>query len=338
MAHNIMEYDRPMFAEVGAWHPLGIIVKAATTLDEALELARLNWLVLQDKLICKRNNKICEDSVQNYRSDNDLPLGTVGVGYSPLQNRQLAELGQDVVTEMGGKDACVETAGSVLNGRKIWFCIRTESFEASKGDCLQTYLMLANAHDRSMAASFFFTSVRVVCDNTFKMALSSAENIIRFRHEGDIEKKLKAVREALAERAKVQKEYQDSVAALSKRTMTADEVKEWIAQALTITEGDLVSSDDASTDKRKATKRESQVEAFKEVWKNIMTEKQILGVHQSAWLVHNGHTKWLQSQRPVRSKDKSPEVIAQKRMTTDLFGPIQEAKQKSWQMAMALVS
>lgn len=338
MAHDIMELDCPMFADVGAWHPLGKIVKGCKTLFEALQLGGLDWTVKQDRLRRVRDHELCDDTVENYRSDSGTALGCVGIGWKPVQNMELAELGSDVIEMMGGNRASVDTAGSVLNGKKVWFCIRTDSFEAVKGDPLQTYLMLANAHDGSMAASFYFTSIRVVCHNTFKMSLSSAESIIRFRHEGDIEKKLEATGKAIANFAQTQKKYRESVMALSNRKMTADEVKDWVAEALTITEGPLVSAKDAETSNRKMGKRTRQMEAYKVIVSNFKKEGDFLGVNpQSAWLVHNAHTRWLQSQRTIRSGDKSAAAIAEKRMATDLFGPVQQAKQKSWEMAMALL-
>lgn len=338
MSHDIMELDCPMFADIGAWHPLGKVVKGCKTVFEALKLGGLDWTVKQDRLRRMRDHELCESTVENYRSDTGTALGTVGIGWKPVQNFELAELGSDVIEMMGGNRACVDTCGSVLNGEKVWFCIRTESFEAVKGDPLQTYLMLANAHNGSMAASFYFTSIRVVCHNTFKMSLSSAESIIRFRHEGDIQKKLEATAKAISNFAKTQKKYRESVEALSKRTMTADEVKDWVAEALTITEGPLDDAKEAATSNRKKGKRERQMEAYQQIVHNFKKEGAHLGVNpQTAWLVHNAHTRWLQSQRTIRSGDKSPAAIAEKRMTTDLFGPVQMAKQQSWEMAMALL-
>jgi phage/plasmid-like protein (TIGR03299 family) len=327
-----------MFADVGAWHPLGIVVKGAQTPTEARKLGGIDWLVVQDKLISMRNGLVNPEVVENYRSDNGESLGVVGAGFQPVQNFELSDAATEIVSDLDGVEACVETCGSVLGGKRVWFCIRTADFKASPKDVLRTYLMLANGHDGSLAASFFFTSIRVVCHNTFKMSLSSAESMIRFRHEGDVQAKLEAAKQAIVRYAKFQKTYQESIEALSNRRMTADEIKDWIAEALTITEGDLVSEKDAKTSARKAGKRERQIEAFRTIIETFKKEGDLLGVNpQSAWLVHNAHTRWLQHVRPVRSGDKDPAVIAEKRMASDLFGPIAAAKQKSWEMAMALV-
>ncbi len=338
MGHGITATDRPMFAETGAWHPFGIVVKEAPTPRRAMALGGIDYLIHQDKLIASRNGKASEDVVENFRADNGESVGTVGVGFQVVQNFEIADTAYDIVQALGSKANCVETCGSVFGGRRIWFCIRTADFKASEKDSLQTYLMLANGHDGSLAASFYFTSVRVVCNNTFKMSLSSAENMIKFRHEGNVEAKLEAAKKAVIQYAKYEKTYQNTVERLSAHILEADEIKSWIAEALTLTEGELVSKEEAATSNRKAGKRDRQMEAYRTIFGKMKSEAGLLGVNpQSAWIMHNAHTYWLQHVRPAREGKKSAAEIADAKTNSNLFGQIQKAKVQSWEMATALL-
>ncbi len=333
MAHELTETDGLVLAGAGAWHGLGTIVRDAPTPMEALDLAKLNWLVKQDPLLRQRTGGVCKKVVENYRSDNGHALGVVGSGFKPVQNIELAEFATELAQE--GDVTRIETAGSIKGGRRVWFCIRAASFAPTPKDKMATFLMIANGHDGSLAASFYRTSIRVVCSNTLKMSLGNAEGtMVRFRHEGDIQKKLEIARKSLAIYDKSVNLYAKQVQALSDAKMSKDEVLRWVAEALTITEGELVSKDQA-TNKRAIAKRDRQVEAIQDIWAGLNREAQQLDVGFSPWLAFNAVTRWQQHLRKVRGKDEAAKI--ENRRYTDLFGPINKAKGKTWDAALALV-
>ncbi len=335
MAHKIKRFDGAMFAEKPAWHGIGKVVEEAPTPEEALVLAGLDWEVGQDKLFRARDGSIVEDSVENYRVDNGLPLGVVGVGFQNVQNRTLSEMAYVIKRE--GKDLQVESAFSMNNCRRVVFTIRADTFEAQKNDLMKMYLCLANGHDGSLALVWYFTSDRVVCNNTFTASRAAAKRTDgygSFRHEGDMAVKIESAHVAIEAYAKVQRAYGDKIKALVDRKMTKDEMDSFITDALMLSDGTLPTREDAAKDKRKRTKREKMSRAYLQICSNINEERDLLKCSASAWMGFNGYTKWLQHQRPTRGKDDAARQTA--KAYSDMFGQMETIKGKAWDRACAL--
>jgi phage/plasmid-like protein (TIGR03299 family) len=146
------------------------------------------------------------------RAEND-PGGVVGVVHNdfvPLQNREGLRAFDDV---FGQGRRIYETGGWLGNGERVWLLARGgESFEPVKGDEVGRYVLFANSHDGSTAIRVRRTAVRVVCQNTFTLALRGASEApeLRTRHavSADVLRKgLERLRDAWkAESAKVEEE------------------------------------------------------------------------------------------------------------------------------------
>jgi phage/plasmid-like protein (TIGR03299 family) len=67
----------------------------------------------------------------------------------------------------------MEVAGSLLGGRKIWALARVNDGAPVIGqDIVRPYILAATSYDGTMASTFRFTSIRVVCNNTLRMAIA----------------------------------------------------------------------------------------------------------------------------------------------------------------------
>lgn len=336
MAHKILSKDGAMFAEKPAWHGLGKVVEEAPTPEEALKLADLDWEVGQDKLFRNRDGSFVKDSVENYRMSDGLPLGVVGVGFKPVQNRTLAEMAYVIKRE--GHDLQVESAFSMNNCRRVVFTIRAGEFLAQKNDLMKMYLCLANGHDGSLALVWYFTSERVVCHNTFTASRAAAKRTDgygSFRHEGEMDDKIKEAKRAVEAYAHVQKVYGEKITALVNRTMTKDEMNAFIIDALMLSDGELPTKEDAAKSKRKKTKREKMSQAYLQICANFNEERDLLECSPNAWIGYNAYTKWLQHQRPVRGADDAARQSA--KAFSDMFGTMEDIKGKAWNRVLQLV-
>lgn len=191
MTHNVSS----MFSvrEV-PWHGLGKIVDKALTSKDAIKEAGLDWEVVQSPLYYEHNtksNKI-DGMVANIRSDTGKMLGAVTNRYRIVQNSEAFTFTDMLL----GYDVYYETAGALSDGKIVWLLAKMPEMYVV-GDIVNPYLVFTNSHDGKNAIRVAITPVRVVCNNTLNLALSSASRSWSVRHMGDMKNKLYQAQETL---------------------------------------------------------------------------------------------------------------------------------------------
>lgn len=189
MAHQIEEM---MYVGQTPWHNLGNrFIEAPKTMEEAMVAAGLNWTVsTQDLFLADGRKAPAKVTVRD--SDKSI-LGTVGLGYKPLQNQHAFDFFNPFV-ETGV--ASIETAGSLMDGKRVWVQAKIKSdVDVVKGnDIIERYILLSNSHDGTMAVRAGFTPQRVVCNNTLTMAHHNGESqLIRIKHGANVQENVMAV-------------------------------------------------------------------------------------------------------------------------------------------------
>lgn len=130
----------------------------------------------------------CEGFKANVRDTDNKILGIVSNRYKIVQNDEAFAFTDDLI----GGEVKYETAGSLWGGKMIWLLAKMPEVEIC-GDKTEPYLCFTNTHDGSGAVKICMTPVRVVCNNTLNLALSSAKRSWSTRHIGDMKaKKLEA--------------------------------------------------------------------------------------------------------------------------------------------------
>lgn len=167
---------------VGAtpWHELGVKLDAPPTTREAIVAAGLDWEVGLKDLVTTDGTPVTHRAT--YRKSDQKILGVVGPSYCPIQNASAFDWFDPFVTS---GEATIETAGSLEGGKRIWVLAKLsrDPSEIVPGDVVQKYLLLANAHDGTLAGRVGFTPVRVVCHNTLSMATEGGESkLVRVFH------------------------------------------------------------------------------------------------------------------------------------------------------------
>lgn len=154
------------------WHGIGTQVSSELTPQEMIQVAKLNWGVRKvpvqysDK---KGNLKASEDWFVLVRDDNDFVLGPCGKRYVPFQNDEIFDFYTKFVNE---GHMTMETMGSLDDGRHLWALAKTkEHFILPGKDRVDAYMLISHPHQWGKAATFMFTTIRVVCQNTINMAL-----------------------------------------------------------------------------------------------------------------------------------------------------------------------
>ena len=206
------------------WHGLGKIVSEAPASKEALELAGLDWEVIQKDIITVDGYNIIPGFKANVRSTDDKVLGIVTDRYKVVQNKEAFEF-TDLLLGEGVK---YETAGSLQGGRRVWMLARLPHQYIINGEEITPYMVFTNSHDGSGAIRVAITPVRIVCSNTLNLALSRAKRSWSCNHVGDINGKLEDARNTLLYAGKYMSELGKSIDQLNQIKLNDAKVIEFI--------------------------------------------------------------------------------------------------------------
>ena len=213
------------------WHGLGTRVITAPTSKEALEVAGLNWKVVQEPVYTEADELI-EGYKANVRDSDRKVLGVVTNCYKVIQNEEAFSF----TDELLGEGVRYETAGSLQGGRKVWLLARMPQDYIITGERISPYLVFSNTHDGSGAIKVALTPIRVVCNNTLNLALSSAKRSWSMIHTGDIQGKLEEAKDTLFKAESYMDNLGKEFEALRMKKMTDKQILDYIEILLPLDE------------------------------------------------------------------------------------------------------
>ena len=205
------------------WHGLGTQVQEAPTSEKALWLAGLDWKVLQKDVYTEGRIRVPGYRV-NVRDTDGQVLGVVTDRYKVIQNNEAFAFTDALL----GEGVRYETAGSLSDGKKVWLLARLPKEYIISGEKISPYLVFSNTHDGSGAVRVAVTPVRVVCNNTLNLALSTAKRSWSMIHTGDIQNKLQEATDTLFFADKYMENLGKELENLRSITVTDEQVKEYI--------------------------------------------------------------------------------------------------------------
>jgi phage/plasmid-like protein (TIGR03299 family) len=249
MAHNIefntQKKSYSFFSrKEKAWHGLGKVVKDYLTSAEAIEAANLDFKVAtaRNNLIFREIDKpdrIIENptSVGIYRTDNFKVLGTAGNRYTPIQNKEAFDFVDSIV---GEGEAVFDTAGALGNGEEVFISLKLPEYININNDKIEKYLLIVLNHAGTGSMYIMFTPIRVVCNNTLRMALSGCKTKVSIRHTTNYKQKISQakktlglsnkvftlVEEALNELTEIKYDMPTTRKLIQLQFMTTEEIKE----------------------------------------------------------------------------------------------------------------
>lgn len=211
---------------VGAsWHGLGVAVDGAQTAADARRLASLEFSydlepvsVMLPQPDGSTQNVILDGQFAVVRVDPDgstmpLPVGVKGPNFTPFQLDESFDFLDSVAGDIG---ANYHSAGAIKSGASVFMQIKLPGhIEPVRDDVSDCYLTLIDSVDgRSLRV--FFTTERVVCANTARMALGKAKDgSFAIRHTKNGLNKIDDCRKAigLAEKQRATFDHQASIMA-----------------------------------------------------------------------------------------------------------------------------
>lgn len=217
------------YARTAPWHNLGIRTDDALSSEEALIKSGLNWEVKQQPI---RTNEgvLVEGYKANVRDLDNKILGVVTDRYKVVQNHEAFAF----TDELLGRGIRYETAGSLAEGKRVWLLAKLPAAYIIGGERLSPYLVFSNSHDGSGAIKVAMTPIRVVCQNTLNLALSTADRIWTTNHTGDINAKLESARETFCRAEEYMDALGNEIYKLNKVTVSDELITEMINDLLPI--------------------------------------------------------------------------------------------------------
>ena len=214
------------------WHGLGTKVMEAPDSEGALIAAGLNWNVVQEPIFTGENEPI-RGYKANIRDSDRKVLGVVTDRYKVIQNHEAFAF----TDELLGQGVRYETAGSLQDGKKVWLLAHMPHEYIISGERISPYLLFSNTHDGSGAIKVALTPIRVVCNNTLNLALSTAKRSWSMVHTGDIRSKMQEARDTLFMAERYMDELGKEFEALRLKKLSDQKVMQYIEVLLPVEDG-----------------------------------------------------------------------------------------------------
>ncbi len=211
------------YTRVAPWHGLGTRVESAVCSEEALRVSGLDWRVIQ-RSIMTGDYDLIPGYRANIRDTDNKVLGVVTDRYRVVQNSEAFAFTDALL----GEGVRYETAGSLQEGKKIWILAKLPDKYIIEGEQIEPYLVFSSSHDGSGAIKVAMTPVRVVCQNTLNIALSSARRIWSTVHVGDLAAKMDEAHNTLLLAEKYMGKLGTEFSRLSKIKLPDSKVLEYI--------------------------------------------------------------------------------------------------------------
>jgi len=304
------------------WHGLGNKLAVQQPIEVWKEQAGMDWEIQESEVryISGSNNvgviNAFPEQKVLYRSDTKAPLAVVSKRFQVVQPGEILEFYRDLTACNGFE---LETAGVLRAGRKFWALARTGQSATLKGrDKVDGYLLLATACDGTLATTAQFTSVRVVCNNTLRVALGEASGAIKVPHRSQFDPD--AVKRQLGITVSSWDGFVARMKALVELPVDPDSVEGLLRRVL-IYQGQ---------DNKATVVNEQAVANVRALYDGGGRGALMASSRGTAWGLLNSVTEFVDHHRRARSDDH--------RRDAAWFGQGAQIKQRAWDEVMKLVA
>ena len=330
MAHEIdfttQAQGSAMFAYQPAWHGFGTVVSEAQNSADALRIAGLDWDVRLTDLAAimpDGSHQPIDTHRATMRADTGRALGAVGLRYQPLQNREAFAWMDEVV---GEQLAIWHTCGSLRQGKDVWMLAKLPgNLEVCDRDVLDKYVLITNNHAGTGAVRLFPTSVRVVCANTLRLAISEVDSnksdaglplgLKLFHTAGSLGRRVQKARELLGVIGKSHDEFATAARSMLAKSLNTQQVSDYF--------GVLVEN---RSDR-------SRGKVLGQLWDRFALPTNEGGFKANVWTAYNAASEWADHELRVTGRG---DVRAERKFRSVLFGSAHSFKERAWANAMEM--
>ena len=300
------------------WHGLGQALPAGQSIEQWQRAAGMQWEILESPCMFALGTaagvtfRTNPEAKVLFRSDTSAALSVVSNRYKAVQPREILEFYRDLVS-VGGFE--LETAGVLKGGKKLWALAKTGQGTVLEGnDRVACYLLLATSCDGTLATQAFFTSVRVVCNNTLQLAANGRSSGVSVKHSTSFDPA--AVKSELGLGISAWDQFTRSIRELAARPVSEAEAKQYLVKVL----GDPELAEPEQPKPYKVALC---------LYEGAGRGSSLPAAKGSAWGLVNSVTEFIDHQRQARSPDN--------RLNSAWFGSGAAIKEKAFGEALQLL-
>ena len=305
------------------WHDLGNRLAPKQPIEVWSREAGMDWKILSSPVCYQPQGEQpsplhFDDHQVLYRSDTNTPLSVVSNRYQVVQPSEVLEFFRDL-TEASGFE--LETAGILKQGKKFWALARTGQTAMLKGrDTVNGFLLLATSCDGSLATIAMPTTVRVVCNNTLAIALSSSVGAVKVPHRTAFN--ADAVKRQLGIAVSQWDGFMARMKALADRKVKTTEAQRYITRVIC----DVAPSSPLPS----TLSNERALKRIEELFNGSGRGAELAAAKGTAWGLMNAVTEFVDHERRARSQEY--------RLDSAWFGQGAAIKQRALEQALQLIA
>ena len=308
-----------------AWHKLGQRTPNAVTWQRAVELAKLDWSVVKKQLYARNPLGVVTACpvFGTFRTDNGAFLGSVGEAYQIIQNKDQFTFVDAFLEAANG--AHYETAGALGNGERVWCLARIPEgdYEIDGGDKHKTYIMAANAHDGSLSYLMKLVDERVVCANTFAVAMGESGAAWKVKHTANAKQRLDIGLQVMRNVKKQAIGLKDKMLKLADRKLTRESVEHVLDRLFP----------KSKDEKANQTRRDGTLSEVLSLYE-ANDNNAYASVKGTAYNLLNAVTEYADHFRTARGNGSQPQQVAMARAESALFGSGERLKTQALQVIL----
>ena len=320
------QVDTMFYTGDDPWHKIGTRLDKPATAEEAITQAGLDWEIVQQPVYYQNEaGNFHEIKGKNavVRQDTGSVFYVATERYVPLQNTDAFTFFDGVV---GAGEAIYHTAGALREGRLIWILAKLDGDLGLSGDAAEKYIMLSNSHDGSQSIDMRFCVKRVICKNTYKLALQNKELNTRIRHTGNVLNKINQTRELLGLSEAYFANFMRGMERLVDKQLTDEESTKFFEGLVKIDRNEL---DSVTSRKLNIVRDMADLYYGQGRGSNLGTAK------GTAWGAFNAVSEYSEHHKYIRGATDELDLI-DRRLTSSFFGRGAQLEQRAWNAALSL--
>lgn len=192
------------------WSRIGTDVSEATTLEEVLEKAKLNYNVIKAPIYTMQNGQLVEykDKVATVDAATGETFGIVSPRYEICQNESAFEFINSVTDDIEFVKAGTTHTGMIYIIAKM----RNQNI---LGDDFTPYIIFQNSHNGEYTLKATISPLRIVCQNQFNIAFRESSNTVTIRHSSLLESRMDQGRALLGSTADYIRKFNEEAEVLA---------------------------------------------------------------------------------------------------------------------------